>query len=101
MNESDDLNSLRVALREQLCITCQQRMPGDTRPVSQAARCESDCTLFANLQRLARVVNQGEPPCGYDVFAKSLQPFLGTSDRLNLVQALSVLEHAQAERRRK
>jgi len=98
MNEPDNIDDLTLALREKLCVDCGQRSPGDTTPPPAAAHCESECMLFANLPRLARVVEHGEPPCGYEVFAKSLQPFLGTSDRLNLVQALTILETAQADR---
>jgi len=94
---TDDLDGLKSALRSEVCNECGQRSGDPGVPPPQAARCEDQCTLFANLPRLARITEEGEPPCGYEVFAKSLQPFLGTPERLNLVHALTIIEAAQAD----
>jgi hypothetical protein len=59
-----------------------------------AAACEGDCTLFANLPRLARVAREGELPCGFDVFDKSLPAVAGQSHAPQVGRALTILEAA-------
>jgi hypothetical protein len=59
-----------------------------------AAKCESECALFTHLPRLARVAQEGEPPCGFEVFAKSLQNSSGQAHVPNIVHALTIIEAA-------
>jgi hypothetical protein len=63
----------------------------------RAAACESDCALFVNLPRLARLVKEGEPPCGYAVFSKSLESYGGQTRGTDVVRALAILESAIAD----
>ena len=97
MSNSDNTDDSRLILRSKLCVECDHRNAHETHAPPAPAACESECMLFANLPRLERVVSAGEPPCGYEVFAKSLQPFLGDAHRLNLVHALTILDAAKAK----
>jgi hypothetical protein len=97
MSNSDHTNDSKLILRSKLCVECDQRIADETHAPPAPAGCESECMLFANLPRLERVVNAGEPPSGYEVFAKSLQPFLDDLHRLNLVHALTILDAAKAK----
>jgi hypothetical protein len=94
MEANKDQDELKAALRTHLCVECELRDSSDNSARQAPARCETECTLFSNLPRLARVASEGEPPCGYEVFAKSLQPFLGEVRRLDLPHALRILETA-------
>jgi hypothetical protein len=88
------LDLLKLALRGQVCIECSTPTHSITRSAPAIAECEGACPLFVNLPRLARVVQEGEPPGGYEIFTKSLQPFPGDTPGPDVVHALTVLETA-------
>jgi hypothetical protein len=100
MDKAADLNDLKTRLRDELCGECPGRSEGDapapaeSQPPPAAAQCESDCALFVNLPRLARVAKEGEPPCGYEVFSKSLDHASGNVRNNEVARALTVLESA-------
>jgi hypothetical protein len=101
MNSSPKIEHLKTALRIRLCGECSVR-PAENAPAATAtatgpAPCESDCQLYVNLPKLARLVKEGEPPCGYEVFAKSLASQAGKSPGTDIVLALAILESALAE----
>lgn len=87
-----DLEQLKAALRSRLCVDCEQRSKDDLPAPPAPARCEEDCAVFSNLQRLARVAREGEPPCGFEVFANSLAATAGKMRSPNLVRALTIME---------
>jgi len=91
MNTKSELEHLKSALRGEVCTDCERRAADDSIAVPANARCEGDCSLFVNLPRLARVAREGEPPCGYGVFAKSLQTEGVGPD---VVHAMNVIEAA-------
>jgi hypothetical protein len=112
MKTSADLNHLKLALRDNLCGECpehapaqpiehpleaQSAQPDATAPA--AASCETDCSVFVNLPRLARVAKEGEPPCGYSVYEKSLESCDGQVRKTDLAQALTILESAEKEKK--
>jgi hypothetical protein len=105
MKSPADVNHLKLALRDQLCGECPEHV-GDhsvEHPVHEVAvpppaePCESDCSLFVNLPRLARLTEEGEPPCGYTVFAKSLEDCQGQVRHTDVAQALTIIESAASE----
>jgi hypothetical protein len=91
MTTKSELDHLKSALRGEVCAECARRLADDAIAPPAKDRCESDCSLFVNLPRLARVAREGEPPCGYGVFAKSLQAEGGGPD---VVRAMNVIEAA-------
>jgi hypothetical protein len=94
MTSAPQLQLMKHALRGQVCIECPAPFHVPLQPLTLAATCEDACPLFINLPRLARVVDAGEPPCGYEIFAKSLQPFPNGGPGPDVVRALTVLESA-------
>ena len=103
MKSPADLNHLKLALRDKLCGECPEHAPQvqSAQPASSPAAepCESDCSVFVNLPRLARVAKAGEPPCGYSVYEKSLESCDGQLRKTDLAQALAILESAEKEKK--
>ena len=103
MKSPADLNQLKLALRDNLCGECPEHAPqvqSAHAPAPPAAEpCETDCSVFVNLPRLARVAKEGEPPCGYSVYEKSLESCDGQVRKANINQALSILESAEKEKK--
>ncbi len=97
MKTSSNLNGLRSALRVQLCVECEQQSAASPAapPAPAVAPCEGDCPLFVNLPRLARVAKEGVPPCGYDVYSKSLDPARGKTQVPDIAEALRIIEVAE------
>jgi hypothetical protein len=94
MTSPPQLQHMKLALRGQVCNECAAPVHSLPQPPTVVAQCEDACPLFVNLPRLARVVEAGEPPCGYEIFAKSLEPFPGNAPGPDVAHALTVLEAA-------
>jgi hypothetical protein len=100
-------DGLKTILREQVCARCASRLDADgaaapTGPAPAADQGESECSLFANLPRLARLARDGEPPCGYQILDRSLTSLGGAARTPDISQAMAIIEslageHTQAE----
>ena len=103
MKSPADLNQLKLALRDNLCGECPEHAPqvqSATPAAPPAAEpCETDCSVFVNLPRLARVAKEGEPPCGYSVYEKSLESCDGQVRKTDITHAMSILESAEKEKK--
>jgi hypothetical protein len=87
-----NMENVKLVLRQEICLDCGGRTAEDAKSPTIEAKCEPTCPLIVKLPRLVNLVREGEPPCGYELFLKSLQQTEPAGYGPNLLQALSVLE---------
>lgn len=86
------MESVKLVLRQEICTECGGRSSNNGLSPTDAAECETICPLIVKLPRLMRILQDGEPVSGYEMFFNSLQSSEPAGCNPDLLRALTVLE---------